>query len=150
VDGQSQLGTDPDEIERLAAAALAAEEIELGEPDRIEALADVELLMDALEVYSPTVRSELRSDPDRALRVLRHAAELRTELTSPAGYAIARFRSGFDPAEPHAWHERPPAPLTIEELEAGLAFAREYRAPAPAIESIEQELQERRRSTAAA
>jgi hypothetical protein len=131
-------GTDPEEIERLARVARGAEE--LG-----QVVYEVRRLLNAFEFYSPTVREELEREPERALRILREADEKRAELTSPAGYAIARFRAGYDPAA-LAPHERPPEPLSDEELEAALSYSRSLGF-APAIAAAEEELARRRAAT---
>ena len=130
-----------DEVERLAELALAVE-LESGasiaELEQIRH--ELDRLLNELEFYSPNVRDEFRAEPPRAVRVCREAIAKASALTSPAGYAIAKFRAGYDPAAPRP-HELPPEPLELEELVAGLEWARAHDAPAQAIAALEQELE---------
>ena len=89
--------------------------------------AELERLVGELGILSAKVREELELEPERAVRVLREAIA-RPGLRSPASYAIARFRRG-------AYAEPERAELTVEELAAGLEWARANGAPATILQA---------------
>lgn len=100
-------------------------------------LQELERLIAELGIYSGSVRAELLEDVPRAIRILGDA-ELRRrrgELRSPAGYAIARFRSQRAGDLPEL------ETLTVAELEGAREYARRVRLPTPALAAIELELE---------
>lgn len=66
--------------------------------EEIEDRARLYELFDLHGIYSFTVRAEMLEDVGRALRLLEQARANPGRLTSPVGWAIARFRAGADPA----------------------------------------------------
>lgn len=107
--------------------------------------AELELLIARLGIFSSAVRAELEAEPERAVRVLSHAARLHDlgELRTPAGWAIVRFRQGYDLTG--AARPRPPVgapePLTVAELEGALDYARRHKAPPDVLEAHVRQLE---------
>ena len=110
---------------------------ETDEAERLELVAEVHRLCDELDVYSPTVRTELGCEPARAVRILEHARDNAAMFKSAAGYAVARFRAGYDPAAPSIGDE-PPAPLDRVELEAALEWTLANSPSSPAVAAIRE------------
>ena len=83
-------------------------------------------------------REELRADPELAVELLADALS-RPKIRNPGAFVVARFRDRVRDrvAEDDLHH---PGPSSIEELEAGLAFARSNGAPAAIVETIVAEL----------
>ena len=99
-------------------------------------LAELAILTERLGILSSKVRAELTADPARAVRVLTFALEA-PAVVNRAGFAIARFRQGFDPAP----ESEAPAPLSAADLEAGLIWARAHTISPRVLAILELELE---------
>lgn len=97
---------------------------------------DLEKLMERADVNAAQ-RLTFRSCPDRAKALLLYALA-RPKIRNPAAFALTRIRAEQD--APRAPEPTPADPLTVDELERSLTFAREHGAPAIAVEQIEREL----------
>jgi hypothetical protein len=83
-------------------------------------------------------REELRVHPELAIELLDYALS-RPKIRNPGAFVVARFRQRVaDLVQEDDLHE--PGPSSIEELQAGLSFARAHAAPAGIVEAIEAEL----------
>lgn len=110
----------------------------------IKALGRLGELLDLAKV-NVRQRWELRTFPLVAVEVLEYALA-RRKIRNPAAYAVDRFRARTAAAHPVTElglvQEREVLPL--EEFELALAAARRLGAPAPVIEQMALELEERR------
>lgn len=66
-------------------------------------------LLDELDIGSTTVRFEMLADPERACLILEHARQAKG-LKNRAGYAVKRWRSGYDPRRVRQAPDREPEP----------------------------------------